>query len=400
MGQARVARPEELPRPCRRPRRRLHAGRDEGHRQRHQDQPALPHRGQDRARLRGSARHAVPLPGRRSLRLHGQGELRADDARLRIPRGAVGVPPAEHRRADHLLQGPADRRRPAALRGARGPGHRPRHEELPRHQLLQAGDDGNRHHGAGAALHQQGREDQGRHRRRQVHGARLARAVRAPIADLQYFATCVAIWSTTWIAITFQLGTVAPELSVAYRFLLASLLLFAWCLARRLPLRYSAREHAWLALFGITAFGISYVLVYYAEQYVVSGLVAVGYSASPLLGMLGMRLFFGTPMTRRVALASILGIAGIVVVFYPEIVQLRAGTATAKGALFTMLSVLIAALGSIVAYRNQHAGVPLWQGMAWGMLYGGLSALAIALAGGKPVALLGTAQDTRPLPQL
>ena len=125
-------------------------------------------------------------------------------------------------------------------------------------------------------------------------------------------------------------------------------------------------------------------MVYYAEQYVVSGLVAVGYSASPLLGMLGMRLFFGTPMTRRVALASILGIAGIVAVFYPEIMQLRAGTATAKGALFTMLSVLIAAFGSIVAYRNQHAGVPLWQGMAWGMLYGGLSALAIAVAGGKP----------------
>src|SRR5436190_1375828 len=356
MGQARVARPEELPRPCRRPRRRLHAGRDEGHRQRHQDQPALSHRGQDRARLRRSARHAVPLPGRRSLRLHGQGELRADDARLRIPRGAVGLPAAEHRRADQLLQRPADRRRAAALRGARGHRHRARHQELHRHQLLQAGDDGNRHHGAGAALHQQGREDQGRYRRRQVHGA--------GVADFQYFATCVAIWSTTWIAITFQLGTVAPELSVAYRFLLASLLLFAWCCARRLPLRYSAREHAWLALFGITAFGISYVLVYYAEQYVVSGLVAVGYSASPLLGMLGMRLFFGTPMTRRVALASIFGLAGIVVVFYPELVQLQAGTDTAKGALFTMLSVLIAAFVISAAFEGFRFHALTWVGIA------------------------------------
>ncbi len=174
-------------------------------------------------------------------------------------------------------------------------------------------------------------------------------------------------------------------MSVAYRFLLASLLLFIWCRARRLPLRYSAREHVWLALFGVAAFGVSYVFVYYAEQHVVSGLVAVGYSASPLLGMLGMRLFFGTPMTRRVALASILGIAGIVVVFYPELARLQAGTDTAKGALFTMLSVLIAALGSIIAYRNQHAGVPLWQGMAWGMLYGGLSAFAMGLASGKAI---------------
>ena len=39
---------------------------------------------------------------------------------------------------------------------------------------------------------------------------------------LQLFAACVAIWGSTWLAITFQLGSVAPEASVFYRFLLAS----------------------------------------------------------------------------------------------------------------------------------------------------------------------------------
>ena len=210
------------------------------------------------------------------------------------------------------------------------------------------------------------------------------------VTDVQYFAACVAIWSTTWIAITFQLGTVPPEMSVAYRFLLASLLLFAWCGIRGLPLRFSAREHGWLALFGLGSFGVGYVFVYYAEQHVVSGLVAVGYSASPLLGMLGMRFFFGTPMTRRVAVASVLGIAGIIIVFYPELARLQGSRETAKGALFTTISVLIATGGSMVAYRNQRAGVPLWQGMAWGMFYGAMSALAIGLASGKPPSFLAT----------
>src|SRR5205085_3155033 len=159
-------------------------------------------------------------------------------------------------------------------------------------------------------------------------------------------------------------------MSVAYRFLLASLLVFAWCRIRGLPLAFSLKEHAWLAFFGLGTFGVGYVLVYYAEQHVVSGLVALGYSASPLLGMLGMRLFFATPMTPRVALASLLGIGGIVVVFYPELAQLptgaQTGAQTATGALFTALSVLIAAAGNMVAYRNQRAGHPLWQGMAWG----------------------------------
>jgi drug/metabolite transporter (DMT)-like permease len=193
------------------------------------------------------------------------------------------------------------------------------------------------------------------------------------------------------MAITYQLGTVAPEMSVAYRFLLASLLLFAWCLIRGLPLRFSAQQHVWLALFGLGSFGVGYVFVYYAEQHVVSGLVAVGYSASPLLGMLGMRFFFGTPMTRRVALASLLGIGGIAVVFYPELARLQGGTETAKGVLFTVLSVLVASFGSIAAYRNQRAGVPLWQGMAWGMLYGALSALALGLATGKTLSFETTA---------
>jgi hypothetical protein len=38
-------------------------------------------------------------------------------------------------------------------------------------------EDGDRHHRASAAVHQQGRAHQGRHRRRHVHGARLRKRV-------------------------------------------------------------------------------------------------------------------------------------------------------------------------------------------------------------------------------
>jgi drug/metabolite transporter (DMT)-like permease len=203
------------------------------------------------------------------------------------------------------------------------------------------------------------------------------------LSNLQLFAGCVAIWGSTWLAITFQLGRVAPEASVGWRFLLASLLLFAFCLARRLPLRYSAREHAWIALQGMLMFSVSYIYVYYAEENVVSGLVAVGYSASPLLAMLGMRLFFRTPMTGAVIAGSILGIAGIALVFWPEFAHLRGDRRTALGAVYTAVAVLVATLGTIAAHRNHEARLPLWQGMAWGMLYGGLFSIAVALATGK-----------------
>lgn len=205
------------------------------------------------------------------------------------------------------------------------------------------------------------------------------------VGNLQLFVGCVAIWGSTWLAIKFQLGAVAPEASVFYRYLLASFLIFAFCLARRLPLRYTLREHAWIALLGILMFSVSYIFVYYAEEHLVSGLVAVGYSASPLLGMLGMRLFFGTPMTSRVIAGSALGIAGITLVFWPEFAHFKSDGDTGLGALFTALAVIVSTLGSMVVHRNQQAHLPLWQTMAFGMLYGALFCLAVTLAAGKPL---------------
>lgn len=206
----------------------------------------------------------------------------------------------------------------------------------------------------------------------------------ASMTNLQIFVACVAIWGSTWIAITFQLGQVPPEASVCYRFLLASVLLFAYCRTRGLSLRVKPGDHAWLALFGVFMFSVSYVFVYYAEQQVVSGLVAVGYSASPLLGMLGLWLFFGTPMTQRVAVGALLGIVGITLVFLPEFGRVKEGGNPVWGAAFTLLAVTASTLGSMVAHRNQEAKLALWQSMAWGMLYGALFSAVVTLATGKP----------------
>ena len=210
------------------------------------------------------------------------------------------------------------------------------------------------------------------------------------MSNLQLFVACVAIWGSTWLAITYQLGAVAPEASVFYRFLLAALILFAYCVARKLPLGYSRRNHLWLALFGFLMFSVSYIFVYYAEEHVVSGLVAVGYSASPLLGMLGLRMFFRTPITARMTVGSVLGIVGITLVFWPEFAKLSGDGDTALGAFYTALAVILSSLGSMVAHRNRDAQIPVWQSMAWGMLYGAIFSLAITLGLAKPLSFLAT----------
>jgi drug/metabolite transporter (DMT)-like permease len=203
------------------------------------------------------------------------------------------------------------------------------------------------------------------------------------LSNLRLFVACVAIWGTTWLAIKFQLGVVAPEASVGYRFLIASLLLFVYCRARRLPLRFSRRDHAWIALQGLLMFGASYVFVYYAEQHLPSGLVAVGYSASPLVNLAVSRVAFGTRATAGVAVGGLMGVAGIALVFWPEISRAEAGAGALAGGALTAAGVLSSSIGNVFATRLDRLGVNVWQKMAWGMAYGAAGCAAAALASGQ-----------------
>ena len=211
-----------------------------------------------------------------------------------------------------------------------------------------------------------------------------------PKSTLQLFTVCVLIWGSTWIAITFQLGAVAPEMSVGYRFLLASAVLFVYCRWRGLALRFGPKQHADFAMLGASMFCIGYVFVYYAEIYIVSGMVAVGFSTSPMINMFASRVFLGTRMTTRVAVASLLGVAGIVCVFWPEFGKVAASRNAELGALLTLLAVLASSSGILVAARNQKFGYATWSSLAWGMFYGGALALLIGFATGRPFTFLFT----------
>jgi drug/metabolite transporter (DMT)-like permease len=204
--------------------------------------------------------------------------------------------------------------------------------------------------------------------------------LRSPLA---LFAIATAIWGSTWLAIKFQLGVVAPEWSVALRFALAALLLGAWCVLTRRSLRFGARAHVFLALQGVTLFGLNYVGVYQAERYATSGLVAVLFSTIVFMNPIGSRLVFGTPLTLRTLVAAGLGVVGVALLFLPELRQARQGGAVALGILLGLVATAVASGGNLTAMRNQAAGIPVLTGNAWGMAYGALTAALIALATGE-----------------
>src|SRR4051794_4815492 len=203
----------------------------------------------------------------------------------------------------------------------------------------------------------------------------------------QLFAICVVVWGTTWHAITYQLHDFPAEVGVALRFALAGAGVLALCRWRGVPLAHSVADHGALALQGVFLYGVSYVCVYHAERFVPSGLVAVGYSASPLLSGIAAALLFGAALSRRFVLGGVLGISGVVVIFWTEITRATGGERAALGALLTVASVLLSAIGSLVASRNRRRGIALLPAMGFGMLYGAIAAAVVAVAFGRSVAL-------------
>jgi drug/metabolite transporter (DMT)-like permease len=205
----------------------------------------------------------------------------------------------------------------------------------------------------------------------------------------QLFAICVAVWGTTWHAITYQLSAFPAELGVALRFAIggaSALVLSRW---RGDRLAFAAADHAALALQGAFLYGFAYACVYHAERFVPSGLVAIGYSASPLLVGVGAALFFGAPIGRRFVVGGVLGLAGVALMFWPEIARPAGGGRAGVGAAFTVAAVLLSTVGSLVASRNRVRGVALLPAIGFGMLYGAAAAALVWLVLGArgPLAL-------------
>ena len=190
------------------------------------------------------------------------------------------------------------------------------------------------------------------------------------MSTLNLYAISTLIWGSTWLAITFQLGAVPPAVSVVWRFALSALILFAYALWRKLPLRFAARDHLWLAVQGFFMFGLSYVCVYISEQTLTSGLVAVVFSIIVFWNILGTRLFFGAAINPVTLFAAALGVAGVVLVFWSEIANFSSSGQTVRGLGFALVGTLAASLGNMAALRNQKNHIPIVQQMGWAMLYG------------------------------
>jgi drug/metabolite transporter (DMT)-like permease len=199
------------------------------------------------------------------------------------------------------------------------------------------------------------------------------------------YAIVVLIWGTTWYAIKFQLGVVAPEISLVYRFGLAATCVFIFARIAGSPMRLSWREHRFVALQGLTLFCLNYWMTYLSTQFLTSGLVAVLFTSVILLNLINARFFFGIPVEARVLLAAVTGTLGVALLFLPELEAAMGDRTVTHGVLLALGATYLASLGNMAAMRNTQSGMPVVTANAYGMAYGTLGLALIAFIRGAPV---------------
>ncbi len=198
------------------------------------------------------------------------------------------------------------------------------------------------------------------------------------------FAIITLIWGSTWIVIKDQLGEVPPPWSVTYRYVIACAAMFLYAAATGIPLRIGRRGQLLALAFGIPQFVLNFNLVYAAEQYITSGVVAVVFALLLVPNSALARLFLGHRLSRGFLLGSAIAMAGVALLFAHELQASTASTrAVAIGIGLTLLGVLSASVANVMQATERMRAFPIVSLLAWGMFYGTIvnALFAVALHG-------------------
>jgi len=207
--------------------------------------------------------------------------------------------------------------------------------------------------------------------------------MQALVTPLLYLST-VLIWGTTWIAIKWQLGVVPAPVSIAYRFWVATIVLFVSLLIAGKPIRPPRAAWRFLVAQGVALFCCNFLCFYYASGYVASGLVAVVFSTAPLWNAINGRVFLKRKIQPQVLLGALLGLSGISLLFLPQMRGHWGSSGMLFGLGLALLGTLCFSCGNMLSSHMQGMGLTPWMTNTWAMGIGATVLTIASLALGLP----------------
>ena len=191
------------------------------------------------------------------------------------------------------------------------------------------------------------------------------------------FGITLFCWSPTWYVIKFQLGYVDPLVSVFYRFLAASIIIFIYLIVKNKKLKFSLNHHIWFLFFGICLYSLNYVFFYLSNTYLISAFPAVVFSTVVIMNILGEALYFKKIPSLKTIIGAAIGMIGIIIIFSDEIFNFSLNNVTHVGLSLALLGTFCASTGNMIYQRNLNNNFLLIQTLAYAMLYGSLVTLLI-----------------------
>ncbi|MCF2515877.1 DMT family transporter [Sphingomonas sp. G124] len=208
--------------------------------------------------------------------------------------------------------------------------------------------------------------------------------VRIDASIIVPFIIFTGVWGSTWIVIRDQIGTVPPQWSVAYRFMIAAVAMALVAKWKGQSLKLDRGGLIAALVLGVTQFSVNFNSVYLAERYITSGVVATVFALLLIPNSLLAWAFLGQKPNRRFLMAGLVAIAGVALLFVHEI---RSSTAEPRdiaiGLALTLLGLLGASSANVYQAGREARRHPLLALLAWSMAIGALldAVLAYTVAG-------------------
>ena len=139
---------------------------------------------------------------------------------------------------------------------------------------------------------------------------------RAGLKIFLVYALLCFIWGSTWVVIRFGLESLTPMFSAGLRFTAASIFIFILMKIKNISIQTDVVAIRLYILMGFISFVVAYGLVYWAEQFVPSGMAAVLFAVYPFLVVIFSYIRMpGEHIGFYKIIGTLLGFSGIIVIF-------------------------------------------------------------------------------------
>lgn len=197
----------------------------------------------------------------------------------------------------------------------------------------------------------------------------LSPAVQARV--LVPFAIVTLIWGSTWLVIRDQLGIVPPSWSVTYRFMISAAAMFVYAAVTRAPLRLALSDQLFALALGLAQFALNFNLVYQAERYIASGLVALIFALLIVPNALLAWIFLRQGVSGRFLVGAAAALGGLALLFAHEI-EAGSGGHVSMGIGLTLAGVFSASTANVMQASVRARRLSMATLLAWSMLWGAL----------------------------